>query len=239
MKRYAIYAAPDAGSDLWRFGCSVIGYDALTGSRVPFPSASVFANPDFISAQDEPARYGFHATVKPPFRMALDLEGDNGERQLRYALASFASRMFPLSPVYLAVAELGRFVALVPEAPWREVEEFAAACVEEFEPFRAPLTEAEYTRRKPHLLSERQRSYLERHGYPYVMDEFRFHMTLTGPLPGPLRGEALTALQELYRAAASPFTLDALCLFMQEAAGKPFRLVSRYRLGQNRPGLAG
>ena len=38
-------------------------------------------------------------------------------------------------------------------------------------------------RRRPETLSPRQRELLHRRGYPFVMEEFRFHPRLTGGLP--------------------------------------------------------
>jgi len=40
--RYALYYAPEAKSDLWSFGSSVVGYDAVDGTEIGVPE---FAGP--------------------------------------------------------------------------------------------------------------------------------------------------------------------------------------------------
>ena len=129
----------------------------------------------------------------------------------------------------LAVRRIGRFLALVPGAPLDALSDLARDAVRTFEPFRAPLTEAEIARRRPESLSPRQRALLARYGYPYVMEEFRFHLTLTGPLPpGADRVEA--AAQAWFAPwLDQPFRVDDLCLFGEDAEGR-FHLLSRHAL---------
>ena len=49
-------------------------------------------------------------------------------------------------------------------------------------PFARPPGAAELERRRKAGLSAAQEKMLLRWGYPYVLDEFRFHLTLTGRL---------------------------------------------------------
>jgi hypothetical protein len=90
------------------------------------------------------------------------------------------------------------FIALVPQTPSPAIDRLAADCVEAFDQFRAPLSAAERKRRFAAGLSKRQAKYLERYGYPYVMDEFRFHMTLTGPPSNADRQPVLNALSKSF-----------------------------------------
>jgi hypothetical protein len=129
----------------------------------------------------------------------------------------------------LRVATLGAFTALVPHAAPPELGLFAAECVAAFEPFRAPLTEAETARRRPERLSPRGRALLERWGYPYVFEAFRFHMTLTDALAEEAREPWRARLAAAYGAGA-PLVLDALSVLRQDGAG-PFRVLRRLTLG--------
>ncbi len=88
-----------------------------------------------------------------------------------------AQNAFTLPP--LAIADLEGFLAFVPSTQAGPIDALAAACVTAFEPFRAASSEAEVARRLQSPLSERQREQLARFGYPYVLDDFSFHMTLT------------------------------------------------------------
>ncbi len=63
-------------------------------------------------------------------------------------------------------------------------------------------------------MSARQQDYLHRYGYPYVREEFRFHMTLTGPLEEPALGHAANALAEAFLASGAhlPVMVDGVAL---------------------------
>lgn len=230
--RYAIYLAPAAGSALWRFGSSIIGYDAETGADLPPPAIAGFDPGAWHALTAEPRRYGFHGTLKAPFRLA---EGRT-EADLDALVADFAAEHHPFELPPLAVRAIGAFVALVPPVPVPTLEDIARCAVTELEPVRAPLTPEEIARRKPERLSARQRDYLDRYGYPYVHEEFRFHMTLTGPLPDEVRAHALNALADAYAASSAdaPLRVADVGLYVQDAPGGRFRLARRIPLGARR-----
>jgi hypothetical protein len=129
------------------------------------------------------------------------------------------------------VGQLGHFFALVPDNLHPPLQRFAADVVETFEPFRAPLSEADIARRKPDTLPPRQRENLMRWGYPYVFDEFRFHMTLTGPVPeakAPVMASILA--NRFAEFIGRPLRIDALVLFVEPERGAPFLVHSRLPL---------
>lgn len=225
--RYAIYAAPRAESPLWGFGSQVLGYDAATGADVPQTPLAGFEGPDWHALTEDPRRYGFHGTLKAPFRLA---EGCD-EAGLQGALDAFGAGRAPARLDRLAVTAIGRFIALCPEGRPPALHALADAAVEAFEPFRAPLNAAEVAKRKPERLSDRQRAHLDRWGYPYVFEEFRYHMTLTGQVPPERLDAVKAALTEAYAPLADhPFVIDALVLFRQSAPTERFRIVSRHPL---------
>jgi hypothetical protein len=164
---------------LWLYGCAVLGYDAVRGCDVPHATPEGWLADDWRAATAEPRRYGFHATLKAPFRLA---EGRT-EADLRHAMEAFSVGREPAQLGTLRVATIGNFVALVPQEQGHELLALAAAIVTTFEPLRAPLSAEDYARRRPEALPARERAYLDRFGYPYVLDAFRFHMTLSGRLP--------------------------------------------------------
>lgn len=227
--RYAIYLAPEAESPLWRFGSAVIGYDAETGADLAAPDIAGFDATRWHELTQEPRRYGFHGTLKAPFRLA---EGRT-EADLDALISAFAAEHHPFELPPLAVKAIGPFVALVPPVPVPVLEDVARCAVMELEPARAPLTPEEVARRRPDRLSARQRDYLERFGYPYVCEEFRFHMTLTGPLEEAELAHALNALTDAYGAtgADAPLRISDVGLYVQPESGTRFRLVRRIPLG--------
>ena len=176
--RYAIYFVPPADSDLYRFGASVLGYDCYTGEDVS-PSTDLAEWVDRPAAVRVPRQYGFHATLKAPFRLAPGMH----ERSLIEAFESLARKTSAIASVRLVIQTVKSFVALVPKTPCEALSSLASTCVAEFDEFSAPLTSKERSRRNVGL-TEREAFNLDRWGYPYVFEDFRFHMTLTGPLAG-------------------------------------------------------
>jgi len=132
----------------------------------------------------------------------------------------------------LVVARIGRFVALVPGEPAPALQALADDCVRAFDRFRAPPSREETARRLKADLTQRQRALLERWGYPYVFEEYRFHMTLTGPLDP----DAAAAFEERLHMMAAPALGPTLAVreiahFVEPEPGADFRLRRRYRLG--------
>ncbi len=183
--RYAIYYAPESGSALDRFGAHLLGYDAYRGDELPFPDGIV---PDWRELTQDPRKYGFHATLKAP----ISLADGKTETELLAACASFAEASRPIPIITPVVNAISDFIAIVPGERSAQLESLAADCVRAFDSFRTPLTTEDRARRNPSKLTPRQCDYLDHWGYPYVMEEFRFHMTLTGRLQ-PERREAMVA----------------------------------------------
>lgn len=220
--RVAIYYAPSADHPLTRAAASWLGRDAFAGE--PPRSASSDgpeAGPDSIVAA--PRRYGFHATMKPPFRLATGVSLSDAHA----ALKDFCSRQNSVELPALLIVALDGFIALVPETPSRMVQELAATVVEAFDALRAPITDAELATRRAGSLSPPQEANLQRWGYPYVLEEFRFHMTLSGPLAEERRGAVIGMLQDRLRdALREPLAIDSLALFVEPEPGADFHVHS-------------
>lgn len=226
--RYALYFAPDPASPLWGFGSGTIGYDAATGVSAPPVAPPGIGAIDWSAATEEPRRYGFHATLKAPF----ELHEDATEAALIAHLADFAANTAALPDIPLVTAALGAFIALVPEAPDAGLNDLAFRTVEAFEPFRAPISPADRARRLASPLTPRQIAYLDRYGYPYAREDFRFHMTLTGKLRAAEIEPVRAALSLAHAAAVpSPETpVDSIALFRQAERQGPFRIIARNAL---------
>jgi hypothetical protein len=221
MKRLAVYYAPRPGA-FADTAAGWLGWDALRGAEVPQPDLPGIPFPAILTA--EARRYGFHGTLRAPFRLAEGL--DLAEASLR--VADLAARLAPVTCEGLVMENLQGFLALTPMGCEAALLELGAAVVEGTNDLRAPLTEAEIARRRPESLSPRQRNLLDAWGYPYVMEEFRFHLTLTDRLPDP--GPTIDALSAyLAPVLPRPFLIEDLCLFGEDAAGR-FHFLRRYEL---------
>lgn len=218
--RVAIYFAPDATAPLWLKAAQWLGRDALTGKTFDadiggIPRGEI--NEKAASAR----RYAFHATIKSPMKLAQG----KSEVELGAALAAFAASRGPVSIGRLKLASLdGGFLALIPAEQRQALTDFAADVVRTFEPFRAPVSEADKAKRNGGgRLSARQLELLDQYGYPYVMEQFQFHMTLTDRL-APADQERFEAalLGHFGELASAETVVDRLALYDEPEAGAPF-----------------
>jgi putative phosphonate metabolism protein len=228
-KRYAIYFAPRPDEPLHAFGVDWFGADPETGRDAPdaarpLPGVSAAAHWALIASA---RRYALHGTLKPPFRLAAGTTA----KDLESAVARLAADLAPIDLGPVDVMELGRFLALCPVDAPESLSTLAARCVSDLDAFRAPPDEAELARRRKAGLTAAHEANLLRWGYPYVMDAFRFHVTLTGQIPDDTRSDIANRLRErLGPILSEPLMLRDLCLFAEIGDGSPFRLVSRHPL---------
>ena len=226
--RYALFWAPPADSVLGRLGARWLGRDAETGGALAQPAVAGFSADEVAAITAEPRRYGLHATLKPPFRLRWGCDG----AALAQRIAAFAAARQPFRGPGLGLARLGRFIALTPTASEAAVAALADACVAEFDDVRAPPDPTEEARRRASGLTAAQESNLKRWGYPYVLTEFRFHVTLTGPLPSATAQRIMPALARLFAPAiAEPPEIGGIALFREPSLGAPFRLERRFPFG--------
>lgn len=211
--RYALYYCPDPDSPWGRFGEHWLSHD----------EAREIA---------EARRYGFHATLKAPFRLAPDARLEDLIDDLDRYCAAQAAFEVPR----LVLARMDDFLALVPVAPEPRLDAIAAACVRNFERFRAPPSQSEIARRYRAGLTPLQESNLARWGYPHVLESFRFHLSLTGRLLGVPEPAVAVHWREasirLANLGETPLAIDAISVSEEPAAGASFRVIHRARLGQ-------
>lgn len=222
--RCGIYFAPAPGSPWWEFGCRWLGRDAVSGKLLDPPAVDGFGRGELLAITESPRLYGFHGTLKAPFALA---EGRSIDHLLKFA-AQFARRQVRFPLPQLQVQTLGGFVALVPAQPSPELADLASRCVVRFDRFRAPPEAADLARRLAAGLTPRQESLLRAWGYPYVLDQFRFHLTLSGKLPQAQRLRVMEAVRPLVdKLNGAPPPVDGICLFEQATPGAPFQVLAR------------
>jgi len=218
--RYAVYFAPDKYSPWREFGARWLGRDECDNSVLPQPVIGTLPPQLLSQVTEEPRRYGFHATLKAPMRLVAGCD----ETGLMRRLNTLAATLKPVVLGRLRAAVLGNFVALVPDTEPAGLQALAAACVRELDDLRAPLLAAERARRRVDRLDARAIELLDLYGYPHVLERFRFHLTLTGPVDPDVAQAVIRAVTpELERLnTAAPLLLDRLCLFVEKTPGDPF-----------------
>ena len=227
--RCAIYAAPAMDSEAWEAGSRWLGRCAGTGQTwapLAWPGLSAA---EVDAGTREPRRYGWHATLKAPFRLVPGA----GLAQLRQALGALAARQRAFDMPRMVVRPLGRFLAWVPEQRCEPIHALADRCVSELQPLAAPLSETEIDRRRAKGgLSPAQEALMLRWGYPFVFEHLRFHFSLTGDLSacdGPRREAWLAAARD-HLDGVLPGRIDRLCLFAEATPGADFVRLADWEL---------
>jgi putative phosphonate metabolism protein len=224
MKRFAVYYAPRQG-EFAAHATAWLGWDPEAGREVAQPDLPGLPAPAAELTRD-PRKYGFHGTLRAPFRLDEGVSPDD----VRATVDNLAAQLAPVTCDALRIQDVHGFLALIPQGCEDALQSLAAAVVEGTDHLRAPLTDEEIARRKPDQLSPRQQELLHRWGYPYVMEQFQFHLTLTDKLPEDRRGPVTAVLQDhLSPVLPRPFVIEDLCLFGEDRDGR-FHLLHRAAL---------
>ncbi|QKV17427.1 DUF1045 domain-containing protein [Oricola thermophila] len=229
--RYAIYFTPPRDHELARAASTWLGRDAFSGLSLPHVEGTGLALGEIAYFTAVPRRYGFHATLKAPFRLADGVSED----ELLSMAERFSRESDPVIVPRATISRLGGFFAVVPEQPNTALNDFAARVVAFFDKMRAPLTEAEFQRRNPEMLTRSQLRNLQNWGYPYVFDDFRFHMTLTGHVDPADRPRIRSALERHFNAVLEgPLAVDHLAVFVEREPGAPFEVHSLFPIASGK-----
>jgi hypothetical protein len=219
FSRYAIYYIPDL--PLFQIGSDWLGWNSQSGQET-------LLSADDRRITDRPRKYGFHATVKPPFLLA----SHSTQGELQDAFHAFCATSSPATGGTLKIARLSRFLAMTQDVQSNEVTELAASTVSHFDKFRAPLSDKGIEKRRQRRLTPQQDELLLRWGYPYVMQEFKFHMTLTGPL----QNDEIVSIEQLANTRFQEFigqslNIALLALLGEDRDSGRFHVIEKLSLG--------
>ncbi len=223
--RFAVYYTPSPTSVLHDLGSKWLGYDAYSGQNLEQPGHGALKG-----MTDQASRYGFHATLKAPFHLKPGMTLED----LMACMTATAQKVSAVAISRLVLKSIDGFLALVPETQGEDVEELAATCVRALDHLRAPPDDIELGRRNLAALSSRQKDYLMDWGYPYVFNEFRFHMTLTQKIAEHDMPELLELAQNhFHQVVNQPLSISALTIFRESNPGAYFRVAHSFPLAAN------
>lgn len=226
--RYAIYFTFAQDSPMYQLGMEWLGHDIY--KKTSGIKKTLSGNNTENNILTKKARqYGFHATLKAPFRLR---EGTT-KKQLKKTFKFYASKHRAFECNLLKVEQLGNFIALVPQKKCKKLNKLANDCTMTFETFRATLSAEEIIHRKPEKLTANQQLLLDKWGYPFVMDEFRFHITLTDALTTEKLQHTLPVLKEYFDPHLSqPLLINQIHLVRQKDKTQPFSIIESANLSQ-------
>lgn len=224
INRYAVYYAPRDGA-FATAAAAWLGWDVVQGCAVPQPAPAGLPAP-LAELTKAPRKYGFHGTIRAPFRLDAGL----GPADAQACVANLARSQRPVVFPALRIENLHGFLAFTPEGDTTDLLRLGAEVVRGTNHLRAPLNQAELAKRQPDRLTPRQRDLLDEFGYPWVMEEFRFHLTLSDQFsPDHMAGMTAAARDHFADALPQPFVIEDLCLFGEDNDGT-FHLIHRYAL---------
>ncbi|MDW9782447.1 DUF1045 domain-containing protein [Sinorhizobium meliloti] len=219
--RYALYFTPPPGHPLTLAGDRWLRR-GVSDLCLPLGMRDAKSHPSLI---EEPRRYGFHATLKAPFR----LKPGTSRPELILAIEEFVRSQWPCPVGLLRIAKLGNTFALKPRCPTPFARSFASRVVSAFDRFRAPLDSWELNRRLQPALDDVETTHLVMWGYPYVFERYDFHMTLTGPVEPREHGTVQRCLEAVFGSALDDdFAIDSITLCEQENPDSDFVAVRRF-----------
>ena len=226
--RYAIYFAPPEGSELERVCSAILGRCARTGVALKQPAIPGIEPARLAELTASPRHYGLHATLKPPFFLAEQ----HDETELLENAAMIALKTRPFDLPGLELARIGSFLALTLTAPCPDLEDLARICVTVPDPMRRPPRPDELARRRAKGLTPNQERLLDLWGYPYVLEEMRFHLTLTGGIHDPAERDHIhTALAPLLAPVLHRHVpVREICVFRQACLQERFVIFRHFAL---------
>lgn len=220
FNRFAVYYTPPEDSELARAGAAWLGWDCARGKAVPHPELGL----DLARLTQTPRKYGLHGTLKPPMRLNV------AQDEFLDAVETLSQTLAPVDLGKLRLRPIGSFLAIVPEVQPSALDMLAAKVLHDIDPFRKALTPAEIHRRRAAGLSARQDALLLEWGYPYVLEEFRFHLTLTGRLDASRMQDAFRSADAWFGPSLTTrYTLADLVVCGEDDMGR-FHQVRRFAL---------
>lgn len=220
FQRYAVYFTPKGA--LARAGAAWLGWDVAQGQAAAHPQ---IAGLDLAALTQRPRKYGLHGTIKAPFFLA---EGTTAQ-DLRAALGALCQTLAPCMLAGFEVTRQNAVLALTPTGDESALAQIAAAAVQQLDRFRAPPSGDELARRRRARLSPQQEAHLQRWGYPYVLDQFHFHITLSGRIKHDAEDTRIKAQAYFAPYLNTPLPIDSLTLAGQDSDGM-FHEIERFAL---------
>lgn len=222
-KRVAIFYAPGSQTPLANFGAQWLGWDVEHAKSVPYLEIDDLPEP-IEALVATPQKYGFHGTLKAPFRLHENQTLDG----LRAAMKAFSEQHRKFFIGQMKVAKLGSFVAIIQENSSNEFANFASNIVMHFDDFRAPLRDEDIAKRRKAKLTPRQDELMLQWGYPFIFEEFKFHLTLTGKLSEQNAKSVCDRLSDhLKPILDTPVEAVDLCLYGEREDGR-FEIIERF-----------
>lgn len=232
-KRVAIYFLPKKNSSLENFGKNLLGRDINKKKKISLTRRQkYFINRGFTYFDElkdyceEPAKYGFHATLKAPFRLKRNVKTKNFYDVISHIAAQHSR--FKIKGLKIVYSK--KFTFITSRKPNKLLINLENDLVKHLDTFRAELNKTEIKKRIPDSLTFKQNKYLKEWGYPFVFDQFKFHMTLMNQNNNKLSNKQKLELEKLiYKISNNVIEFNEISLLGENKNGH-FEEIKRFKL---------
>ena len=232
-KRVAIYFLPKKNSSLENFGKNLLGRDINKKKKISLTRRQkYFINRGFMYFDElkdyceQPAKYGFHATLKAPFRLKRNVKTKNFYDVISHIAAQHSR--FKIKGLKIVYSK--KFTFITSRKPNKLLINLENDLVKHLDTFRAELNKTEIKKRIPDSLTFKQNKYLKEWGYPFVLDQFKFHMTLMNQNNNKLSNKQKLELEKLiYKISNNLLEFNEISLLGENKNGY-FEEIKRFKL---------
>ena len=232
-KRVAIYFLPKKNSSLENFGKNLLGRDinkkrkiSLTRRQKYFINRGFTYFDELKDYCEQPAKYGFHATLKAPFRLKRNVKTKNFYDVISHIAAQHSR--FKIKGLKIVYSK--KFTFITSRKPNKLLINLENDLVKHLDTFRAELNKTEIKKRIPDSLTFKQNKYLKEWGYPFVFDQFKFHMTLMNQNNNKLSNKQKLELEKLiYKISNNVIEFNEISLLGENKNGH-FEEIKRFKL---------
>jgi len=232
-KRVAIYFLPKKNSSLENFGKNLLGRDINKKKKISLTRRQkYFINRGFTYFDElkdyceQPAKYGFHATLKAPFRLKRNVKTKNFYDVISHIAAQHSR--FKIKGLKIVYSK--KFTFITSRKPNKLLINLENDLVKHLDTFRAELNKTEIKKRIPDSLTFKQNKYLKEWGYPFVFDQFKFHMTLMNQNNNKLSNKQKLELEKLiYKISNNVIEFNEISLLGENKNGH-FEEIKRFKL---------
>ena len=232
-KRVAIYFLPKKNSSLENFGKNLLGRDINKKKKISLTRRQkYFINRGFTYFDElkdyceQPAKYGFHATLKAPFRLKRNVKTKNFYDVISHIAAQHSR--FKIKGLKIVYSK--KFTFITSRKPNKLLINLESDLVKHLDTFRAELNKTEIKKRIPDSLTFKQNKYLKEWGYPFVLDQFKFHMTLMNQNNNKLSNKQKLELEKLiYKISNNLLEFNEISLLGENKNGY-FEEIKRFKL---------
>ena len=232
-KRVAIYFLPKKNSSLENFGKNLLGRDINKKKKISLTRRQkYFINRGFTYFDElkdyceEPAKYGFHATLKAPFRLKRNVKTKNFYDVISHIAAQHSR--FKIKGLKIVYSK--KFTLITSRKPNKLLINLENDLVKHLDTFRAELNKTDIKKRIPDSLTIKQNKYLKEWGYPFVFDQFKFHMTLMNQNNNKLSNKQKLELEKLiYKISNNVIEFNEISLLGENKNGH-FEEIKRFKL---------